>query len=230
MKQYTDIFFDLDHTLWDFAKNSKQTLKELYDLYLKDKYSLSFEPFFSTYYRINDAFWAAYRKGEIDKESLRNRRFHETLLQFGIDNQELSTQLGDYYVHHSPRKTNLFPHAHESLTYLKKKYRLHIITNGFEEVQFLKLERSKLSAYFEEVITSEQAGFKKPHAQIFEFAIELAKADKSKSLMIGDNLEADIIGARSVGIDQVFFNPEGVTHNQKVTAEIKELKELMGFL
>ncbi len=230
MKKYKHLFFDLDHTLWDFARNSKETLYDAYLSFELEKLGIIWEQFIHEYWVINDALWDDYRKGRVTKLELRYNRFTFTLKHFGIDNKALAHQIADFYVEHSPQKPNVFPNTHETLNYLKNKYKMHIITNGFEEVQFIKLEKSNLAQYFEEVITSENAGQKKPHPTIFDFALNLTGAKKEESLMIGDNLEADILGAQQFGIDQVYFNPEKASHQVSVTHEISDLKQLIPIL
>ena len=228
---YAHIFFDLDHTLWDFDTNSREALFELNDAYnLKSLGVESIEDFISEYLVINDQMWELYRKGLVDKETLRFERFHRTLLKFGIDNESVTKGLGIDYSQIAPLKTNLIPDTIEVLNYLKDKYILHIITNGFDEVQGIKMKHSGIEHYFSEVITSEMAGCKKPDPGIFKHALDLANAQVENSIMIGDNLEADIVGAREVGIDQIYFNPKNIDHREKVTHEIKELKSLLTIL
>ena len=139
-------------------------------------------------------------------------------------------EVADYFVSHGPRKTGLFPNAIEVLTYLKSKYPLHIITNGFEEVQLIKLESSGLAPFFNEIITSERAGSKKPHPGIFQYSLEVTKAKASDCLMIGDNEQIDVLGARRAGMDGVYFNPENHDAVTNPTHEIRDLKELLKFL
>ena len=156
--KYKHIFFDLDHTLWDFNKNSSETLEELFELYsLKELGIHAFEDFIKMYRKVNDEKWDLYRKGEINKQELRATRFHDTLLSFEIDHPELAAQIDHDYIQKSPHKTNLFPHTHDVLKYLSKKYVLHIITNGFSEVQVIKMSASGLHTYFRYKITSEEA-------------------------------------------------------------------------
>lgn len=224
---YTSIFFDLDHTLWDFETNSTQTLLEIVNKFQLMQLGLpSSAQFISCYQKINDKMWDDYRRGLIDRTTLRNNRFHKALLVFGIDNYEMSLEMGEYYLRESPLKKNLFPHALETLAYLKDKYKLHIITNGFNEVQFIKLEHSELAPFFTHVITSEAANSKKPEAEIFDYALRLANTTAKESLMIGDSLEQDIAGARNYGMDQVFFNPHKIKHAAQVSYEIYALHEL----
>ena len=152
------------------------------------------------------------------------------LNDFGITNNQLALDLGDRYVSSAPYKTHLFPFTHEVLQYLKSKYQLHIITNGFEEVQLIKLRSANLTQYFTHIITSEMAGVTKPHPQIFDYALNAAKAKPEESIMIGDNFEVDCVGAEKRGIKAVFFNPHSEKQNQSVSFEIRYLKELLTFL
>ena len=232
VKRYKHIFFDLDRTLWDFEKNSRQTLSEAFVKFDLEKLGVpSFDDFMKVYMEINERMWALYREGKIVKEKLRSIRFENTLKEFGIDAVDLAEKIGLFYIAESPIKTNLFPFTHEILDYLiEKGYNLHIITNGFEEVQHIKLDKSDLEKYFEHVVTSEKAGVKKPDAQIFEYSLSLANAEPAESLMIGDDIPVDLHGAKAVGIDQVYFNPEHHTHEEKMTYEINSLLELKKIL
>ena len=228
---YTTIFFDLDHTLWDFETNSAHTLHEIIrDFDLMQKGLPSAEKFILRYQQINDKMWDDYRKGLVDRSTLRNSRFHHALLEFEIDDYELSLKMGEYYLRESPLKKILFPHALETLSYLKNKYELNIITNGFKEVQFIKLEHSLLAPYFTHIITSEAANSRKPAAGIFDYALQLSNAKAIESIMIGDSLEQDIEGARNFGMDQIYFNPKKIKHSEKVSFEIHSLEQLKTIL
>lgn len=228
---YEHIFFDLDRTLWDFETNSHETLSELAHKYkLSEKGIDSVDEFIAGYIRINERMWDEYRKGLIDKNTLSYDRFHEALGKYKITDRNLSENIGNDYIAISPLKTNLFPGTLEVLHYLNKKYSLHIITNGFEEVQHIKIKNCGIKHFFDQIITSERAGFKKPDVRIFQYSMNAVNAESTKSLMIGDSLEADIIGARNAGLQQVYFNPCGEKHNEDVTFEIKNLKELLTIL
>jgi putative hydrolase of the HAD superfamily len=230
MDKYKDLFFDLDHTLWDFETNSRSALQELFEDYLNPS-SMSFNGFHQTYVEVNDRYWEQYRAGRVSKKQLRIGRFRDSLQRFGLENEKLSETLAEQYVRRSPYQTALFPQAIETLEFLKDKgYRLHIITNGFEEVQHIKIEQSGLSRFFSAIITSEMVGKRKPHARIFERALKEAETKVEDSIMIGDNLNADIKGALNFGMDQVFFNPEEKEHQVNPTFEIKELVELQSLL
>lgn len=225
--QYKDLFFDLDRTLWDFESNALDTLMEMYDKHTLRSIFPDFNTFYQTYKKNNRTLWEKYREGAIKKERLKYQRFLLTIKEFGISDESLAKALGEDYVNLSGTKTKLFPNTHETLAYLQAKYRLHIITNGFEEVQYKKIQNCNLEKYFKYIITSEKAGVQKPHSSIFSYALKRANAKKEESIMIGDDLEGDIIGARSFGIDQVFFNPNHKSHDVEATYEIHTLKELM---
>ena len=229
--RYSSLFFDLDHTLWDFDTNAYHTLKELYEKYsLADRGIAPFDEFLEKYRKINHEMWGSYGKGDVTKEDLRYGRFQRALLEFGVDDESLSRAIGNDYVAISPVKTALFPFTAEVLDYLSQKYELFILTNGFEEVQHLKLSSSGINKYFRDVITSERAGYKKPDKRMFEYAIKLAGKTPGEVLMIGDALDIDIAGARQAGIDQVYFNPSKGPHTEKVTYEIGCLSELKRLL
>lgn len=222
------LFFDLDHTLWDFNLNSRETLLEIYnEIELQGLGVYSFDAFYHKYIEINDALWNLYRKDEISKQDLRSTRFYQALLFFGVDDVVLAERIGDAYIKRCPVKVNLLSGCIEVLDYLNKRYQLHIITNGFEEVQHLKIKASNLDQYFQNVITSEQAGVRKPHSDIFTHALNNAGALAHESVMIGDSLEVDCVPAENLGIQSVFFNPEKKAENKKVCYEIAHLKELI---
>jgi len=231
MKLYKHIFFDLDNTLWDFEKNAREAFMDIYGKFdLKTAGIHDLDQFANSYIRHNEELWALYREGKIEKEYLRWRRFEVTLNDFGIDSPELALAIGNEYVTISPQKTNLFPNTIAALDYLKRRYTMHIITNGFEEVQFSKLRNSNLRLYFADVITSEAAGSKKPDPRIFAFALQKTGALAGESLMIGDDIETDIQGAAKAGMDTVFFNPGKLPHNGEVSLEINDLIELTQIL
>jgi len=205
---YKHLFFDLDRTLWDFEKNSHEVLQELYHYYNLQHHGItSVEDFIIRYKINNEKLWDLYRNNLIEKDSLRDERFRLTLNEYGVSDHDLAAKLGLDYILLCPKKTHLFPYVHFTLDYLKNKYKLHIITNGFDEVQHQKIEHNNLSHYFDQIITSEQVGYKKPNKEIFEFSLQKASAKASESLMIGDDLLADIYGAKNVGMHQVYFNP-----------------------
>ena len=229
MKTYTHLFFDLDQTLWDFEKNSAETIAYLFEKFDLGRY-FTFQDFFKKYSYVNKRLWQLYAAGKINQEHIRQTRFTKTLRDLGVPQNEIPFELEEEYLRICPTKTTVFPFTHETLTYLKGKYQLHIITNGFKESQAIKMNSSNLDSYFGEVITSECIGCAKPDKRIFQHALERANVQAKDSLMIGDNLEADILGAQQAGIDQVFFNPENKKHPLKITYEINCLSELMQIL
>jgi putative hydrolase of the HAD superfamily len=231
MKKYKHIFFDLDNTLWDFERNSKETLNELYHTHRLNELGVSSpEDFIRVYQERNAMMWEQYRLGKIDKETLRNKRFVFTFWDMGLDTELVPPGLADDYITMSPKKNYLFPHAHDVLSYLYEKYTLHIITNGFAEVQHIKLHSAGLLKYFVEIIISEHTGFKKPDVNIFRHASKKANAESNECLMVGDGLEVDILGAQNAGWDSVYFNPDKTEHHETVTYEIVSLDELKNFL
>lgn len=221
------LFFDLDRTLWDFEKNSETALNILFDQLELEKQIRSFRTFHTTYKKINAELWFLYSKGEVTKEDLRTKRFERTLLNFNVDNLELAKKMGDGYIEISPYQTNLFPHAIETLESLKKDdYKLHIITNGFKEVQFIKLKNSGLIDFFDVILCSEEVGKTKPNPEVFQFALNKANAVKKESLMIGDDYHADIIGAEKFGIQSILFDPKNKHKEGSHDWKIKHLKEI----
>ena len=229
-KKYEHIFFDLDRTLWDFDKNSKKVLTDIYDSFKLKALISSPGLFIEKYQVINEALWTLYRENELTKEELRWKRFNDTLSLFNITNELMARDIGDYYLKHSPRQTVLFPNCIDLLNYLSEKYKLHIITNGFEEVQLIKLNESGLTDYFDVLIFSERVGVKKPHPYIFKKAMLKAGAKANNSIMIGDDLYADIYGAQRVKMDNVYFNFYQDEHDREVQYEINCLSELYDIL
>jgi len=206
---YKHVFFDLDHTLWDFEQNSKDALKEIFvDLALHEILHCNFEDFLIVYHTINFNYWEAYKKNKVSREELRNGRFRDTLAHFNSNDNTLARVISENYISKSPYKKQLFEGAIRVLDYLTHKgYELHIITNGFNEVQFIKLTESGLLPYFKTITTSEHAGHNKPDHKIFLHALSVAGAKKVESIMIGDNYEADIEGAIKFGMSAIWFNP-----------------------
>lgn len=227
MKSYRCVFFDLDHTLWDYESNSEDALRELYDVY---KLGDRFPEFYKSFVKINTEIWDAYDRGLIERDVIRNERFDRIFQSVGIHNYDLSLQFSKDYINESPRKKNLVPHALELLDYLVEKYPLYIITNGFEEIQSTKIESSGITKYFKGIVTSARAGCKKPQKEIFEFALRENGFACHDSIMIGDNLLTDIAGARNASVDTVYYNPYKLPHQEPVTYEISSLKELISIL
>lgn len=230
--RYKHIFFDLDHTLWDFEANSNATLQELYDAHDLAGIGIpSYTEFFSVYSGINEKLWDRFRKGYINRNELRIKRFTQTFLEFKRCDDALCQTLSDRFLEILPTKTALFPDTIEVLDYLRdKQYPLHLITNGFEETQKLKLENSKIGHYFTHIVTSESAGMLKPHKAIFDYAMQLSNTTAADSIMIGDTLEVDILGAQQAGMDQVYFAPGEVQAGVTPTYTIKTLSELKNIL
>lgn len=231
MKNYSHIFFDLDHTLWDFDKNAEETLHELYHSYQLKSLGLKSETvFIETYTQNNHQLWADYHLGKISKEKLRETRFKKTFLDLGFSPDLVPMQFEDDYVNICPTKTNLFPHTHETLSYLQSKYQLHLISNGFKESTEYKVKNTFLTPYFKNVFISEVIGINKPDKAIFQFAIDKAQATSDESLMIGDSLEADVRGALKFGMDAIYFNPNFSEVPSDINWHINHLEELTHLL
>ena len=231
MKQYKHIFFDLDRTLWDFDAAAEVAFERIYDKYnLKSLGIPSAHEFHEVYHPLNEQLWVLYRADKITKDYLNRTRFEQPLAHYGIHDTALADHLSEDYVYWSPRIVRLIPGTMELLDYLKPKYHLHLITNGFQEVQHTKLSGSGLEPYFETLTVSEEVGVKKPNPEIFLYALRKANAMAEESLMIGDEMAVDIDGARAAGIDQVFFNPSGKSEIGERTFEVTRLTEIMSIL
>ena len=192
---------------------------------------ISEEAFLTIYKEINAKLWKAYGAGKISKDELRAERFYRSLLQFRIDEKELSLLFNDLYIQRCSSKTNLIPHSKEILDYLSKDYILHIITNGFREAQNLKLEKSGIRPFFSEVIIADEVGMTKPDPRIFYHAIEASSADLKESIMIGDDFEADVLGAKNIGMDQIYYKPSATEkEKEEATFTIEHLSDLRDIL
>lgn len=231
VKQYKHLYFDLDRTLWDYETNASEALQEIFKEFELHVIFEVFENFRSAFIKHNDALWNQYQKGILRKEALRVRRFELALLDYKSKNKALATKLNENFLNISPRKAGLVEGAKEVLEYLQgKAYHMYILTNGFQQIQEMKMEASGLNVYFQKMFTTEHTKSYKPKRAMFEYALKSVNAKKTESLMIGDDLEADVIGARKFGIDQVFFNPDKKTHTEKPTYEIALLTELKDIL
>jgi putative hydrolase of the HAD superfamily len=189
-----------------------------------------FDEFVTLFHENNDKYWTEYRKGLISKEYLRRQRFLDSLESIGIQDESIVPPMAELYNQRVSRKANLFPGVRETLAWLKEKYTLYIITNGFVEIQTNKLESSALSHYFKRIFMAEATGYQKPDKRFFHHALSSVNAKKSESIMVGDDLEADIAGARDAGIDQVFFNPSCIPHDVLTTYEIRSFEDLKRIL
>ncbi len=222
-----DVYFDLDHTLWDFDKNSALT----FDVILKEEnIGLDVQEFLDTYIPINMDYWARYRNNSISKEDLRIGRLRDSfdVLKVQVSDKVINS-LSNKYINVLPGFNHLLQDTKEILSYLKPKYKLHIITNGFEEIQHNKMQNSQIAEYFDTITTSEEAGVKKPHLAIFEKALRKSNAEPENSIMIGDSYEADIEGAQNAGLHVVYFDYYKKFLNVEVP-QIQKLNELRLYL
>jgi putative hydrolase of the HAD superfamily len=220
------LFFDLDRTLWDFEKNSKQALKSMFKYFELESTALDFQQFYSTYFTVNQRMWRDLGKGYITRDELRVGRFLKTLqiLNLSLGREK---EMALFYTTASPIQTNLLPGAIETLDYLKKeKYNLHIITNGFREVQEIKLKNGNLEQSFQVGVCSEDVEKAKPNREIFQHAMRLAKVKPENSCMIGDDYEVDYLGALRAGMKSVLFNHQGKYKVRKEDESITDLRDL----
>lgn len=230
-KNYKCVFFDLDHTLWDYETNSMLTLQELFVRHALESRGVTvFDEFFQKFRTVNLTLWEQYDTGRITSDVIRRERFKQILEAFGAFDEQLSEELSAEYLTLCPTKCNLMPGAVETLEYLAAHYSLTVVTNGFEEIQNIKLSSGNLHQYFDHVITSQKAGHRKPSREIFEYALRVNGAVNADAIMIGDNLVTDIGGARNASIDAVLFNPEMVSHSIDVHYEITDLSQLRQIL
>lgn len=226
-RKYKHLFFDLDHTLWDFETNSSESLQEIYEEHNLTHIGVtSFNEFLVLYHKHNNHYWEEYRNGNTRVAEMRVDRFVKTLASFNISDTGLAQTLSSEYLKLCPTKQKLFPGAIDLLDYLKHSYRLHIITNGFHEVQMTKLKSCNIGHYFDLILTGDKARALKPAPGIFEQSLEYTGASKKESIYIGDSIEVDIRGAQNAGWDHVFCNHNQLKHKEKVTYEVRSLEEL----
>lgn len=224
MENIQHIFFDLDNTLWDHRKNAYLTLKGIFEREkVHDSYNLDFEDFHREYFTINENLWALIRDGKIDKDYIRRHRFYDSFLFFGIDDFELSQRFEHQFLDEIIEYNELVEGTFDLLNYLAdKNYRLHILSNGFEEVTYRKCELSGIKNYFETITSADEVNIRKPHPEIYRFALDKSGALAQNSIMIGDDWIADVEGALSFGMDAIFFD----RFNDDFDSEIKTVKNL----
>ncbi|GAB3749621.1 YjjG family noncanonical pyrimidine nucleotidase [Spirosoma pomorum] len=228
---YKHLFFDLDHTLWDFDRNSAECLSELYTTFRLADAGITSESEFSRHFiDINKKLWSDYDKNLIEHTFIRENRFPMTFRSLGVDPVQIKADLNAEYLRILPYKPHLLESARELLDHLNGRYPMHIITNGFAEIQAVKMDSAEIAYYFTNVVTSETANAKKPDLLVFEYALQISGATAAESLMIGDNYEADILGAKRAGLDTVFYNPAGQSVDEQPTYNIRHWNELMEIL
>ena len=228
MNEIKHIFFDLDHTLWDFEKNSALAFDKIFQELNLD---IDSQQFMDIYNPINVAYWKLYERNEIDQEALRVNRLKDAFeaINFLITLEDIHT-ISHLFIEYLTSNNHLIEGTIETLDYLKDNYELHIITNGFSFVQEVKLQKSNLDKYFVTITNSEVAGHKKPHQNIFQYALTLANASKNQSIMVGDSMEADVLGAMNFGMKAIFFNPENKMVSHDAIVQIQKLTQLKNIL
>ena len=229
-REYDVVLFDLDHTLWDYHRNAEESLTELFQQHLPRSNGYTIPELIAKFKVINDELWADYHNGRIEQYEIRTSRFTRFLSHFNWSDDSLAETLSIQYLETGPRKKNLIPGTIEVLDYLHGTYPLIIITNGFEATQNLKVTHSNIGHYFDSIITSEKLGVKKPSPEIFYKALEINGLENARAIMVGDNLETDIAGARAAGIDAVYFNPDNGESDALATYTITELIALKDIL
>lgn len=232
MTRYQHIFFDLDNTLWDFDRSSILAFDKIFEIFNLINYGIpSAKDFHKTYFDHNNKLWDLYRKGEIDKEFLKIERFRLPLKDYGIVDEKLAIDLGESYTDYAARLVALVPNTMEVLNYLKdKNYNIHLITNGFLEVQSIKMQSSGLDKMIDHSFVSEVVGFKKPDHRIFFHAMDAVGGNIKNSVMIGDDLSVDIIPAKEIGMKHIYFNRKKISHNEMLDYEIEDLIEIKEIL
>ncbi len=231
-KKYSDIFFDLDNTLWDFDKSSINALKQTFERYKLDRYFDNFEQFYKQYEQLNHKLWDDYRKGKIDKDQLSVVRFLYLLEErTGEVKPKLAEQIANTYLAEMTKEPYLETSSFQVLKELSLRgYRLHIITDGFLEVQLVKLKIGKISSFINTLVVSEEIGVLKPDKRLFDYALDKANAQRETSIFVGNDYENDILGAYNAGLDQVFYNRNKIDISQlpvKPTYTITSLDQLL---
>jgi len=226
--KYKHLFFDLDHTLWDFERNSSESLEEIFHKFSLNHLGLvSSEPFIRTFQKINTALWDSFDRGLIHHTYIRENRFQMVFHDLGIECPAHHIEIGECYLQSLPTKNHLLAGAMELLQYVSARgYFIHIITNGFNDIQEKKIASSGITHFFEHVVTFEVAKAKKPDRKIFEYALQVTGANIKESIMIGDNWTADILGAKKAGLDTIYYNPAGLQFDESPTYEVTRLEEM----
>ncbi|WP_224999316.1 YjjG family noncanonical pyrimidine nucleotidase [Cesiribacter sp. SM1] len=230
---YKFLFFDLDHTLWDYTSNSEETLRELYEKYgLAQVGNFCTDTFCQTFDKVNRQLWSLNEAGALGRDELRRQRFVRVLEALGNTSvpEWVSEGLDRDYMSICPAKGGLLPYAREVLEHCHKRFPMYVLTNGFRDVQDIKLEAAGINHFFDGIFTAEDAGVSKPNTFFFEYVLRKVGAKPQECLMVGDNLKADIIGAASAGIDSVYYNPYRRKYNVPVQRDIHCLSELLTML
>ena len=231
MQKYNNLFIDLDDTIYDFSAASEESFRETYDLLQYCRFFDSFEHYMSIYKPHNLELWRIYGEGKITKEELNRRRYSYPLEVVGIDNPELAATFCREALSRIPTKGPLMPGAIELLEYLRPKYRMFILSNGFKELQSRKMQAAGIDKYFDRLILSEDIGVNKPNRELYDYALQETGSKLEESLMIGDMFDTDIVGASNIGMEQIYYNPkEKQGHPFAPTYEVKHLLQIKEIL
>ncbi|MFY0607834.1 MAG: YjjG family noncanonical pyrimidine nucleotidase [Cyclobacteriaceae bacterium] len=227
---FTHIFFDLDHTLWDYDTNAREVLRDIYEKFdMKEQTFHGPDRFIEVFFKVNNSLWQQYNQGNINKDQIRQRRFENVFSKLNISGFDRGEEMSEYFLFNCPRQPRVMEGAISVVNYLQSKYHMSIVTNGFDDVQSIKLAASGLNKYFSHVFTSENTGYKKPNRGIFDHAMKELVIEPETILMIGDNHSTDIMGARNAGIKPLLFNPSGKVKSD-CELQINHLSELIELL
>ena len=231
MQRYKNLFIDLDDTIYDFSGASRESFRETYDLLHYERYFDSFEHYLSLYEPYNLELWRIYGEGKITKEELNRRRYSHPLECVGVNDQQFADTFCSEALGRIPTKGPLMPGAMEILEYLRPKYNMYILSNGFKELQSRKMRTAGIDGYFDALILSEDIGINKPNRELYEYALAKTGSKLSESLMIGDMFDTDIVGAANIGMDQMYYNPkEKKGHAFTPTYEVTHLLQIKEIL
>lgn len=231
--KYKDLFIDFDDTLYDTYGNAVIALRETFEAFRLERFFADPQVFYDAYWAANIDLWTRYSKGEITRPYLIVERFRRPLSAGqGLDVTEpFCLEMSDKFLEFCSSKPGVVEGAHELMDYLKHQgYRMHMCSNGFHEVQYKKLAACGLKDYFDTIILSEDAGANKPSMQYFDYALRQSGADIATTIMIGDNLQTDIMGANRAGLDTILFNRWGIEPSSVPTYTVETLRDIMKIL
>lgn len=221
------IFFDLDNTLFNTEENSHQSMQEMYDELNLGRLFPPFDEFWRVYHECNDIIWEDYRQHKITRQQLNEKRFSWPMSLMGVVDCNLDARITEVFYKYFLKKNGVLPYTYDVLDYLKSKYRLAILSNGTKESQIVKMENCDFNKYFEQMILSDDVGYRKPEAAIFQLAAEMMKVSLEDTIMIGDDLNADILGANNAQMDNIWLNVNNQpTENINPSYQIHSLSEL----
>ena len=231
--KYKDLFIDFDDTLYDTYGNAVIALRETFDAFHLERWFPDPQVFYDAYWAANIDLWTRYSRGEITRDFLIVERFRRPLSTGNglAVTDDLCLEMSDVFLDYCSSKPGVVEGAHSLMDYLRQRgYRMHMTSNGFHEVQYKKLAACGLRDYFDTIILSEDAGVNKPSPQYFDYALKVSGASRETTLMIGDNLNTDIVGAHNAGLDTILFNRWGVEPTDVPTHTVTRLLDIKDIL